>query len=136
MKRTIAAVFGTAAVISAVAGCGANSSAPAPTGAELKGTWIQQGSGYENGDPVTWENQTVVIDEADGQGFAGFKEYTRDGGPPQKEIVSGVIGPDGDILIVDEDGRFEGRFVDGRMQGQYAEIGDDATAINLELTRK
>ena len=40
-----------------------------------------------------------------------------------------------DILIVDEDGLFEGRLVDGRMQGQYAEIGDDATAINLELSR-
>lgn len=131
MKRIVVGV-GTAALT----GCGTDTAAPVPNGADLKGTWVQQGTGYENGSPVTWENQTVVIDEADGQGFAGFKEYTREGQPPQKEIIKGVIGPGGDILIVDEDGLFEGRFVDGRMQGQYAEVGDDATAINLELSRK
>lgn len=134
MKDILVGV-GTAALIAALTGCGTDRAAPAPTGADLKGTWVQQGTGYENGAPLTWENQTVVIDEADGQGFSGFKEYTREGQPPQKEIINGVIGPNGDILIVDEDGLFEGRLVDGRMQGQYAEIGDDATAINLELSR-
>ena len=136
MKRTILGAVGAAAVICVAVGCGPDTSARVPTGAELRGTWNQAGAGYENGEPVTWENQTVVIDEADGQGFAGFKEYTREGEAPQKEVVNGVIGLNGDILIVDEDGRFDGRLIDGKIQGQYAEIGDDATAINLELSRK
>ncbi len=135
MKRTIAAAFGAAAV-STLVGCGAETSAAVPTGADLKGTWNQAGAGYENGQPVRWDNQTVVIDEADGQGFAGYKEYTRAGEQPQKESVNGVIGPAGEILIVDEDGHFTGRLVDGTLRGQYAEVGDDATAINLELTRQ
>ena len=90
----------------------------------------------QNGTPVTWQNQTVVIDEAEGQGFAGFKEYAREGEQPQKEVLNGVIGPNGDILIVDEDGTFAGQLTDGRLQGQYAESGDDAAAINLELSRQ
>jgi len=54
----------------------------------------------------------------------------------QREVVNGVIGVNGDVLIVDDDGTFEGRLVDGKLQGQYAEVGDDAAAINVELTRK
>lgn len=134
MIRTIVCALAAGAAISAGSACAADTSVP--TGADLRGTWTQNGAGYENGVPVTWENQTVVIDEADGQGFAGFKEYTREGEPPQREIVNGVIGPDGNILIVDEDGRFEGRLVDGTLRGQYAEIGDDPGAINVELSRK
>jgi len=88
-------------------------------GAELEGTWNQSGVGYARGVRVTWENQTVVIEAADGQTFTGCKEYTRDGEQPQKEV-----------------GIFQGRLVDGKIQGQYAEIGDDAAAINIELSRK
>lgn len=134
MKRMLSAI-GAAALITIGAGCGTESS-QVPTGADLKGTWVQTGAGYENGDSVTWENQTVVIDEADGQGFAGFKEYTREGGQPQKEVVNGVIGLDGEILMVDGDGRFEGRLIDDKLQGQYDEIGADGAAMNVELTRK
>ena len=90
MKDILVGV-GTAALIAALTGCWTDRAASAPTGADLKGTWVQQGTGYENGAPLTWENQTVVIDEADGQGFSGFKEYTREGQPPQKEIINGVI---------------------------------------------
>lgn len=132
MRRAFAFVC-AAAVIITVASC---SSVQVPTGEDLKGTWIQTGAGYEKGRPVTWENQTVVIEKADGQGFAGFKKYTREGEQPQREAVNGVIGLNGDVLIVDEDGKFEGRFVDGKLQGQYAETGDDAAAINVELTRE
>lgn len=69
-------------------------------------------------------------------GFAGYKEYTREGEKPQKEIVNGVIGIDGNIVIVDDDGTFEGRLIDGKLQGQYVEVGEDATAINLVISRK
>ncbi|MBE35137.1 MAG: hypothetical protein CMI16_06235 [Opitutaceae bacterium] len=78
----------------------------------------------------------MVIEEASGQGFTGFKEYAREGEQPQMETVNGVIGVNGNILIVDDDGKFEGRLVDGKLQGQYAEVGDDAAAINVVLTRK
>jgi len=149
MKPTISIAV-TALVITAVAGCGADTSAPeataassvttasapVPTGADLKGTWIQAGAGYAKGAPVTWENQTVVIEKADGQGFAGFKEYKNEGEPPQKENVDGVIGLDGNILIVDDDGTFQGRLIDGKIQGQYAEVGNDSVAMNLEISRK
>lgn len=149
MKPLINAAVAVIAV-AAVAGCGTAASAPettastpgtaasvpVPTGADLKGTWIQAGAGYAKGAPVTWENQTVVIEKADGQGFAGFKEYKNEGEPPQKENVDGVIGLDGNILIVDDDGTFQGRLIDGKMQGQYAEVGNDSVAMNLEISRK
>ena len=127
------AIAGVAVVIITATSC---SSSQVPKGEDLKGTWSQTGAGYENGRPVTWENQTVVIEEASGQGFTGFKEYAREGEQPQKEPVNGVIGVNGNILIVDDDGKFEGRLVDGKLQGQYAEVGDDAAAINIVLTRK
>jgi len=132
-----------ALVVMGAAGCAADASAPennatasVPTGADLKGTWIQTGAGFEQGAPVTWENQTVVIEEASGQGFAGYKEYQGANEQPQKEAVNGVIGLDGSILIVDGDGTFQGRLSDGKLQGQYAEVGDDAAAINVEISRK
>lgn len=143
MKHTVStfACVGVASAIIAVAsGCNAGSSTKVPTGADLKGTWTQSGDGYERGVRVTPENQgftaTVVIAEADGQGFTGYKEHTDPGEKPQKEVLHGVVGLDGDILITDEDGFFTGKLIDGKIRGQYAEIGKDAAAINLELSRQ
>jgi len=143
MKHTISAVacVGAASAIIAVAsGCSADTSAKVPTGADLKGTWIQSGDGYERGVRVTPENKgfeaTVVIAEADGRGFTGYKEHTDPGEKPQRETLHGVVGLDGDILITDEDGFFTGKLVDGTIRGQYAETGKDAAAINVELTRQ
>jgi hypothetical protein len=126
----------TALLVTIGAGCASNSSESVPTGAELIGTWKQTGAGYGNGEPVIWAEQLVVIEAADGQGFAGFKEYTPKGEAPQREMVNGVIAPNGDILITDEDGFFRGRLEDETILGQYAEVGDDSSAINLELKRK
>jgi hypothetical protein len=125
-----------AITVGVLAGCATGTSAEVPTGEDLKGTWDQTGAGYEQGRPVTWEDQTLVIEEAKGQGFVGYKEYTREGEGPQREILNGVIGIDGEIVIVDEDGIFEGVLVDGKIQGQYVETGEDHGAINVELTRK
>lgn len=146
MKHTISPVVcvgAAAAIVAVAAGCGADtstSSTTVPTGADLKGTWVQDGDGYERGERVTPENQmaraTVVIAEADGQGFTGYKEYTDPGEPPTKEMLYGVVGVDGDILITDEDGYFTGRLVDGKIRGQYAEIGNDPAALNMELSRQ
>jgi len=57
-------------------------------------------------------SRAIQLDKSDGQGLAGFKDYTRKG-KQQKEAVNGVIGLDGNVLIVDEDGTFQGRLVDG-----------------------
>lgn len=134
MKPMLTVAVGAVVTGCVLAGCG--TADKAPTGEDLKGTWAQTGEGYEMGRHVTWEDQTLVIEEAKGQGFVGFKEYTRDGEEPQKEVVNGVVGVDGGILIVDEDGVFEGSLVDGKILGQYVETGRDHGAVNVELTRK
>lgn len=134
--RSTALTAAAAVVLVALgAGCQADSSDSVPTGAELIGTWAQNGAGYEQGSPSAWEDQTVVIESADGQGFTGYKEYTSDDGGAQREIVNGVVGTDGEILIVDEDGFFRGRLDDGAILGQYVEVGADSAAMNVELTR-
>lgn len=135
MTRATLAALGAVAALT-LSACSSHSSAPAPTGSDLKGTWTQSGAGFEKGGPVTWVNQTLVINKADGQGFAGYKEYTREGEQPQKETVNGVVSSDGDILMTDNDGTFRGKLVDGKVQGQYAETGADGAAINVELTKK
>jgi hypothetical protein len=111
VKRTITAFTCTGAaadIIAVVSACSAAPSAKVPSGADLKGAWVQAGDGYERGIRVTPRNQmamaTVVIVEADGQGFTGYKEHTDPGERPQKEKINGVVGLDGDILITDEDG--------------------------------
>jgi hypothetical protein len=138
MRATISTALTTAAaavLLIISTGCRADSSDSVPTGADLIGTWAQNGVGYEQGEPVTWEDQTVVIESADGQGFTGYKEYTREGGTPQQETVNGVVGADGEIIMADEDGFFRGRLDNGAIIGQYVEVGADHTAMNIELTR-
>lgn len=136
-KLTIAmAATLAAASITIAAGCGGDS-AQVPTGADMKGSWAQAGTGFEKGAPITWDNRdAVVIDKADGQSFGGYKQYTPPGGTPQRERVNGVIAPDGDILITDEDGFLEGTYADGVITGQYAETGADNSAVNVTLTKK
>lgn len=138
MKPVIFALVAVTAsvVVGVTAGCSGTTSSRIPTGADLKGTWNQTGTGFEQGAQANWDNQKVVITEAAGQGFTGFKEYVKPGQPPKKEALNGVVGVDGDILITDEDGIFRGRLVDGKIQGQYAEAGADSTAFNVELNKQ
>lgn len=133
---TALAVTCAAALITVAAGCGSSSSAEVPTGADMKGTWTSTGSGYENGKAVTWQSSTIIIDKAVGQAFSGNEKYTASGGVVFKEPIQGVIAPDGDILIVEEDGFYEGTLENGVFTGQYAEIGDEPTAMNVTLTKK
>jgi subfamily B ATP-binding cassette protein MsbA len=85
---------------------------------------------------ISSADQILVVEEAEGQGFTGYKEYTPEGKPTQRETINGAIAPNGDILITDEDGHIEGTLSNGMLSGQYAEIGDDAAAVNVELTKK
>jgi hypothetical protein len=140
MNRRIAAAIaalGAAATITVAAGCGSDS-ASVPTGEELKGTYVIAGEGYADGKPQKWDNpdSTMVIDMANGQAFAGSKSYVNGEGQKQSYTVNGVIASDGDILITEPDAFFEGTYADGVITGQYAEMGDDATAANITYTKK
>ena len=77
-----------------------------------------------------------MVTEATGQGFTGYKEYTPEDGQPQKETINGVIAPDGDILITDDDGFTEGTLSGTTFSGQYAQVGEDSTAMNVEWTKQ
>jgi len=134
---TAVAIVAAASVMTLAAGCGSDETSPVPTGADLKGTWVQEGAGYESGKSITWTDQTVVVNAADGQGFSGYKEYTpAGGGDPQRETFNGVIGLDGEVFISDGDGFYEGRIEDGVFIGEYVEVGTDSTAMNVTFTRK
>lgn len=137
MRIQISTVLGALLAVGVISGCGAEKSAKVPAAKELIGTWAQTGAGFEEGKPVTWKDQTLVVEKAEGQGFAGFKEYHNQGEDPQKELVNGAVGVDGDIRIVDEDGFFVGRLVDGKIQGQYIEVKKgESQVLNVELVRK
>ena len=137
MKLLISTAVTALLAAGALTGCGADTAAKAPAASDLIGTWAQMGAGYEEGKPVIWKDQTVIIEAAEGQGFTGFKEYDNEGEDPQKEVVNGAVGVDGDIRIADEDGFFVGRLVDGKILGQYIEAKKgESQVLNVELVRK
>lgn len=142
MNRTLlttVAALAAAASITIAAGCGSSDSASVPTGADMKGTWVQAATGYDNGKLNSWKGDAagnIVFDKADGQSFAGYKTYTPPEGGAVKETMQGVIAPDGEILITDGDGFYEGTLANGTFTGQYAESGADATAMNVTWTKK
>jgi hypothetical protein len=136
MKPLISTALAALLTIAA-SGCAAKDDAKVPAATDLIGTWAQSGAGYEEGKPVTWKDQTLVVEAAEGQAFTGFKEYANEGEDPQKEVVNGAIGVNGDIRITDEDGFFVGRLVDGKIQGQYIEVKEgESQVLNVELARK
>ena len=143
MNRTLlasVAALAAAASITIAAGCGSSSdTAEVPTGADMKGTWVQTATGYDNGKLDSWKGDAagnIVFDKASGQSFTGYKTYTPPEGGAVKETMQGVIAPDGDILITDQDGFYEGTLENGTFTGQYAESGSDATALNVTWTKK
>ena len=145
MNRTLltaVAALAAAASVTIAAGCGSSGdSAEVPTGADMKGTWVHSATGYDNGEFESVKGDikitAVVIDRANGQAFAGYKRYTpAEGGAPQKEAMQGVIAPNGTILITDEDGSYTGTLANGVFTSQYAESGDDSSALNVTWTKK
>ena len=50
--------------------------------------------------------------------------------------MQGVIAPNGTILITDEDGSYTGTLANGVFTSQYAESGDDSSALNVTWTKK
>lgn len=136
MKLLLSTALAALLTVGALSGCAADTAAKVPAAKDLIGTWSQTGAGFEEGKPVTWKDQKLVVETAEGQGFTGFKEYDNEGEDPQKEIVNGAVGVDGDIRIVDEDGFFVGRLVDGKILGQYVEVKEgESQVLNVELAR-
>lgn len=137
MKTQISVALAALLTACVVSGCGADKPAKVPAAKDLIGTWAQTGAGFEEGKPVTWKDQTLVVEAAEGQGFTGFKEYHNAGEDPHREVVNGAIGVNGDGRITDEDGFFVGRLVDGKIQGQYVEVSKgESQVLNVELVRK
>ena len=138
MNRRIAATIaalGAAATMAVAAGCGSDSGS-VPTGEDMKGAYTSAGTGYEQGKALSWTGATMVIDMANGQAFAGTKSYVDGEGNKQSYAVNGVIDAEGDILITEPDGFFEGTYADGVITGQYAEVGDTAQAVNATFTKR
>ena len=137
MKQLISTALAALFTVGGLSGCSADTSAKVPAAKDLIGTWAQTGAGFEEGEPVVWKDQTLVIEKSEGQGFGGFKEYHNEGEDPQKENVNGAVAVDGDIRIVDDDGFFTGRLVDGKILGQYIEVKKgESQVLNVELARK
>lgn len=136
MKLLVPTALAALLTAGALSGCAADTAAKVPAAEDLIGTWAQTGAGFEEGKPVTWKDQTLVVETAEGQGFTGFKEYDNEGEDPQKEIVNGAVGVNGDIRIADGDGVFVGRLVDGKILGQYFEVKQgESQVLNVELAR-
>jgi hypothetical protein len=133
MKTTALAALLT---VGAVSGCAAENSAKIPAAKDLIGTWSVTTAGFEGGKFESGKSQWVV-EAAEGQAFLGFKEYQDPGEDPQKEVLKGAVGVDGDIRIADTDGFFIGRMTDGKILGQYIETKDaaDHAVLNVEMSR-
>lgn len=123
--------------VGAVSGCTAENSAKIPAAKDLIGTWSVTVAGFEGGKHESGNSQWVV-EAAEGQAFLGFKEYQDPGEDPQKEVLTGAVGVDGDIRIADTDGFFTGRMTDGKILGQYIETKDaaDHAVLNVEMSRQ
>lgn len=123
--------------VGAVSGCAADNSAKIPAAKDLIGTWSVTTAGFEAGKHEGSQSQWVV-EAAEGQAFVGFKEYQDPGEDPQKEVLNGAVGVDGDIRIADSDGFFTGRMTDGKILGQYIEAKDaaDSAVLNIEMSRQ
>jgi hypothetical protein len=123
--------------VGTVSGCAAENSAKTPAAKDLIGTWSVTTAGFEAGKHESAKSQWVV-EAAEGQAFVGFKEYQDPGEDPQKEVLNGAVGVDGDIRIADSDGFFTGRMTDGKILGQYIEAKDaaDSAVLNVEMSRQ
>lgn len=142
MKPSLIAssVIAAGLAVAALTGCSSSTTAEdqsAVTGDQLVGTWGGTNAGYEGIDAVYVDKPlTLVVQEASGQAFFGFKEWTEPDGAVADEFIRGVVTPGGLVTIVDGDGVFEGVVSGSTLTGTYVEVGDDAAALEVELTKQ
>ena len=125
-------VAGVAAV--ALTGC---SSSPSTTGNDLVGTWTGTNAGYVGPEAVYVERSlTLVVQEANGQTFFGFKEWTDEAGNVADQMMKGAVTEAGQITIVDMDGLIEGVVSGSTFTGTYVAMGEDGAVFEVELTKQ
>lgn len=132
--RFLPAIVVTGVVAVALTGC---SSSPSTTGSDLVGTWTGTNAGYEGPETVyVKQSVTLVVQEANGQAFFGFKEWTDEEGNLADELMKGAVTEDGQITIVDSDGLIEGVVSGSTLTGTYVEMGEDGAVLEVELTKQ
>ena len=132
-SRFVTAIIATGLLTIAVSGC---SSSANTTADQLVGTWTGTNAGYEGTDPVYVNKPLpVVVQEATGQAFLGYKEWTEPDGTAVDELITGAVTGAGQVTIVDEDGVFEGVLSGSSLSGTYVENGDDRAVLEVELTK-
>ena len=125
-------VAGVAAV--ALTGC---SSSPSTTGNDLVGTWTGTHAGYEGPEAVYVERSlTLVVQEANGQAFFGYKQWTDELGNVADEMMKGAVTEDGQITIVYTDGLIEGVVSGSTLTATSVEMGEDGAVLEVELTKQ
>ncbi len=138
---TLAAAAGAVVLAGGVvAGCGSDS---APAASSLVGTWEGTATGYSGGTSEEAVTLTIVIADADDANgtFTGERrnpaadvERVRISGPTAK--IDGVVAPWGEIAMVHDEGTFTLEQEGDQLVGRYLEVGDDAAAKAVTLTKK
>ena len=137
----LAGAVGTAVLAGGVlAGCGGES---APAASSLVGTWEGTATGYSRGTGEASVPLTIVIADADDANgtFTGERRNpaadaarVKMSGPTAK--VDGVVSPWGEIAMVHDEGTFTLEQEGDQLVGRYLEVGDDAAAKAVTLTKK
>jgi len=138
----IGALVAMAIMGGVLTGCGSESSASAPAASSLVGTWEGTAVGYSGGKLEEAVPLTVVITEADDASgtFAGERstpaeEAARVNMNPE-HVLDGVVSPWGEIAMVHDEGSFTLELEGDRLVGRYLEVGEDAAAKAITLTRQ
>lgn len=132
--RFLPAILIAAVTTVALTGC---SSSPGTTGSDMVGTWTGTNAGYVGPEAVYVERSlTLVVQEANGQTFFGFKQWTDEEGNVADTLMKGAVTEAGQITIVDMDGLIEGAVSGSNLTGTYAAIGEDGAVFEVELTKQ
>ena len=132
--RSLPAILVAGAVAVALTGC---SSSPSTTGNDLVGTWTGTHAGYEGPEADYVERSlTLVVQEAKGQAFFGYKQWTDELGNVADEMMKGAVTEDGQITIVYTDGLIEGVVSGSTLTATSVEMGEDGAVLEVELTKQ
>lgn len=106
------------------------------SGQQMVGTWAGTNSGYVVNDAFVTQETKLVVERAEGQAFAGYKEWTEADGTTASQEIKGVVTPEGRVFIVEEDAVLEATLSGSEITGVYAETGEDHAAFAVALTKQ